>query len=114
MKELIQMKCSPCRVGAPLLSEKEILQFLSQTPGWKLVEENNIKRLRRVYTFEDFMQALAFTNRVGELAETEGHHPTLETAWGTTTVTWWTHKINGLHQNDFIMAAKSDDIYTVL
>lgn len=111
MKELVQMKCSPCRIGAPSLPEKEISQFLSQLPGWKLLDESGIKRIQRLYTLENFIQALAFTNKVGELAEAEGHHPTLETAWGTTTVTWWTHKINGLHQNDFIMAAKTDDIY---
>ena len=114
MKKLVQMKCSPCCMGDPTVPDKEISQFLSQLPGWKLLDESGIKRIQRVYTLENFIQALAFTNKVGELAEAEGHHPTLETAWGTTTVTWWTHKINGLHQNDFIMAAKTDDIYQEL
>lgn len=111
MKELVEMNCSPCRIGAPSLTDKEITQFISKLQEWKLVDENDVKRIQRVYTFDDFMQALAFTNKVGESAEKEGHHPVLETAWGETTVTWWTHKISGLHQNDFIMAAKTDDIY---
>ena len=114
MKALVQLKCSPCRIGAPTVPDKEISQFLSQLPGWKLVEESNIKRIQRVFTFNDFIQALAFTNKVGELAESEGHHPALETTWGTTTVTWWTHMIGGLHKNDFIMAAKTDDLFQAL
>ena len=114
MKELVQMKCSPCRIGAPTVPDKEISQFLSQRPGWKLADESDIKRIQRAYTFDDFVQALAFTNKVGEVAEAEGHHPTLETAWGEVIVTWWTHKIKGLHQNDFIMAAKTDRIYQAL
>lgn len=114
MKELVQMKCSPCRIGAPTLSDKEISQFLSQRPGWKLVDESDIRQIQRAYTFDDFVQALAFTNKVGEVAEAEGHHPTLETTWGEVIVIWWTHKIMGLHQNDFIMAAKTDHIYQAL
>ena len=69
------------------------------------------KRLRRVFSFDDFAQALEFTNRVGALAEEEGHHPALLTEWGRTTVTWWTHKIRGLHRNDFVMAAKTAVLY---
>ena len=111
MKELVKMKCSPCCMGDPTVPDKDISRFLSQLPGWKLLDESGIKRIQRVYTLENFIQALAFTKKVGELAEAEGHHPTLETAWGTITVTWWTHMIKGLHQNDFIMAAKTDDIY---
>ena len=75
------------------------------------VELDGIKRLRRVFAFDDFAQALEFTKKVGELAEEEGHHPALLTEWGGTTVTWWTHKITGLHRNDFIMAAKTNELY---
>jgi len=82
-----------------------------QVPAWEIVERDGIKRLERVFTFDTFVQALAFTNKVGELAEEEGHHPALLTEWGKVTVTWWTHKIKGLHQNDFIMAAKTDQAY---
>jgi 4a-hydroxytetrahydrobiopterin dehydratase len=72
------------------------------------VEHKGIKRLERTFKFKDFAQALAFTNKVGELAESEGHHPAILTEWGKVTVAWWTHKIKGLHQNDFAMAAKTD------
>jgi 4a-hydroxytetrahydrobiopterin dehydratase len=69
------------------------------------------KRLRRVLSFDDFAQALEFTKKAGELADEEGYHPALLTEWGRTTVTWWTHKIKGLHRNDFVMAAKTDELY---
>ena len=114
MKQLVSMNCSPCRAGSPTLPDKEISQFLSQIPEWKLVDRDDILRIRRSFSFKDFVTALAFTNKVGEVAEAEGHHPSLETAWGEVTVTWWTHTIKGLHQNDFIMAAKTDGIYQAL
>jgi len=83
----------------------------TQVPQWVLVEREGIQRLERVFSFSDFARALAFTNAVGVLAEEEGHHPALLTEWGRVTVTWWTHKIRGLHQNDFIMAAKTDELH---
>ena len=92
------------------MSAEEIAELQPQVPDWQLVEVDGIKRLQRVFSSEDFAQALAFSNKVGELAEAEGHHPALLTEWGRTTVTWWTHKIRGLHRNDFIMAAKTDQI----
>ena len=76
------------------------------------MEQDGIKRLERVFKFPDFAQALAFTDKVGELAEAEGHHPAILTEWGKVTVTWWTHKVKGLHRNDFIMAAKTDPLYS--
>ena len=79
-----------------------------EVPGWRIVEREGIERLERVFAFPDFVKALAFTNRVGALAEEEGHHPALLTEWGRVTVTWWTHTIRGLHRNDFVMAAKTD------
>jgi 4a-hydroxytetrahydrobiopterin dehydratase len=93
------------------VTDEEIAELHPQVPDWALVEENGIKRLRRVFEFDDFAQALAFTNEVARAAEEEGHHPALLTEWGRTTVTWWTHKIRGLHRNDFVMAAKTDDLY---
>jgi 4a-hydroxytetrahydrobiopterin dehydratase len=111
MAELTQMKCVACRRDAPRVTEAEIAEFLPQTPEWEIVERENIKRLERVFKFDDFSQALSFTNKVGELAEAEGHHPALLTEWGRVTVTWWTHKIRGLHRNDFIAAAKTDQLY---
>ena len=111
METLTQMKCVACREDAPTLTDAEIADFHRHVGGWEIVKLDGIKRLRRVFSFGDFAQALEFTNKVGELAEEEGHHPALLTEWGRTTVTWWTHKIKGLHRNDFIMAAKTDELY---
>ena len=111
MAELTQMKCVACRRDAPRVTDAEIAEYLPQTPQWEIVERENIKRLERAFKFDDFPQALSFTNKVGELAEAEGHHPALLTEWGRVTVTWWTHKIRGLHRNDFIAAAKTDQLY---
>ena len=93
------------------MTEAEIAELHPQIPTWEIVERDGIKRLEKVYKFDNFVDALAFTNKVGELAEEEGHHPAILTEWGKVTVTWWTHKIRGLHQNDFIMAAKTDQLY---
>lgn len=111
MESLVQMKCTACRGGEPTVTDEEIAELHPQVPDWQTVERSGIKRLERVFKFRDFVQALAFTVRVGELAEAEGHHPALLTEWGRVTVTWWTHKIRGLHRNDFIMAAKTDGLY---
>jgi len=108
---LVEDRCEACRVGAPRVTKEEIEKFAPQIPEWKIVELDGIKRLERSFAFPDFAQALAFTNRVGEIAEQEGHHPDLLTEWGKVTVTWWSHKIKGLHRNDFIMAAKTDALY---
>jgi len=101
-------KCVACRRDAPTVTDAEIAELHAQVPEWELVEVEGVKRLRREFAFEDFAQALAFTDAVGALAEEEGHHPALLTEWGRVTVSWWTHKIRGLHRNDFIMAAKTD------
>jgi 4a-hydroxytetrahydrobiopterin dehydratase len=108
MAELQQMKCTACEVGAPTVTDEEIAEFHPQVPEWELKEIDGIKRLERAFKFRNFRQALAFTNQVGEIAEEEGHHPAILTEWGRVTVTWWTHKIKGLHRNDFIMAARTD------
>ncbi len=111
MEPLSQKSCVACRRGAPKVTEEEKAELLPQVPGWALVERDGIERLERVYRFKAFARGLSFTNKVGELAETEGHHPALLTEWGKVTVTWWTHKIKGLHRNDFIMAAKTDQLF---
>jgi 4a-hydroxytetrahydrobiopterin dehydratase len=105
------MRCVACRRDAPTVTEDEIVEFHPQVSDWELVEDDGVKKLRRVFSFGDFAEALRFTNAVGAVAEEEGHHPALLTEWGRTTVTWWTHKIRGLHRNDFIMAAKTDELY---
>ena len=109
-EELTQKKCSACSGDSSPVSESEIKQLKPQIPDWDIKDENGELRLQRSFKFPDFKQALAFTQQVGEKAEEEGHHPALLTEWGKVTVTWWTHAINGLHENDFIMAAKSDRI----
>jgi 4a-hydroxytetrahydrobiopterin dehydratase len=101
-------RCVACRADAPAVSEAEIAALQLQISDWRIVEREGIRRLERVFAFGDFAQALAFTNRVGALAEAEAHHPALLTEWGRVTVTWWTHAIHGLHRNDFVMAAKTD------
>ena len=111
MTTLEGMRCVACRKGEPTVTDEEIAEFQPQVPEWQVVERDAIKRLERVFKFPNFASALAFTNRVGKLAEEEGHHPAILTEWGRVTVTWWTHKIKGLHRNDFIMAAKTDGLY---
>jgi 4a-hydroxytetrahydrobiopterin dehydratase len=111
MEKLAQMHCVACLKDAPTVTAAEIAELHPQVADWEIVAPDGIKRLERIFAFDDFAQALKFTNRVGELAEGEGHHPALLTEWGRTTVTWWTHKIHGLHRNDFIMAAKTDGLF---
>jgi 4a-hydroxytetrahydrobiopterin dehydratase len=111
MSSLGDFRCVPCRGGEPVLTDEEIADLRPQVPEWVVSEVDGIRHLERVFKFKNFIQALEFTNRVGALAEEEGHHPALLTEWGRVTVTWWTHKIKGLHRNDFIMAAKTDQLY---
>ena len=108
MQDLRQSSCIPCRGGVPPLTDAEIAKLKPQAPEWRVVEREGIKRLERTFKFENFRDALAFANRVGELAEREQHHPDLHVAWGKVVVETWTHKIRGLHANDFILAAKAD------
>lgn len=110
MSSLSTERCVACRGDAPRLTEAEIAALLPEVAGWTVVTHDGIARLERVLRFPDFAQGLAFTNRVGALAEAEGHHPALLTEWGRVTVTWWTHAIRGLHRNDFIMAARTDQL----
>ena len=110
MEQLSQQVCVPCRGGDPVLSDEEVARLLAQVPGWEAQELDGVRRLRRLYRFKNFAQALEFTDRVGQIAEAAGHHPAILTEWGRVTVTWWTHAIKGLHKNDFIMAARTDEI----
>lgn len=111
MATLNEEKCVACRSDAPKLSDSEIARLKPETPEWQVLVEDDIPRLSRVFTFKNFAEALLFTQKVGELAESEGHHPAILTEWGLVTVSWWSHKIRGLHRNDFIMAAKTDSLY---
>ena len=111
MTELSRERCTACRRDSPSVSEEEISALHPQTSKWELIDRNGVPKLDRVFRFSDFAQALDFTNRIGELAEEEGHHPRLTTEWGRVRVSWWTHKIRNLHRNDFVMAAKTDVLY---
>jgi 4a-hydroxytetrahydrobiopterin dehydratase len=106
MENLASKSCVPCRGGIPPLSEAEAARHLAGTPGWRL--EQRSTRLERRYEFEDFVAAMKFVNRVADLAEEQGHHPDIAIHWNTVDLLLWTHKIGGLHENDFILAAKID------
>lgn len=110
MTQLANERCVACNRDAPRLSAQELEELQPQIPEWEVVEEDGIPRLRRQFKTADFAQALELTDRIGALAEAEGHHPALLTEWGRVTVTWWTHKIRGLHRNDAIAAARTDGI----
>jgi 4a-hydroxytetrahydrobiopterin dehydratase len=110
MTHLAGKTCEACRIGAPLVTQAEINEFMPQLQGWKIVEIEGIKRLQKAFKFNNFADALAFTDKIGALCEQENHHPSILTEWGKVTVTWWSHKIKGLHVNDFIMAAKTDEL----
>ncbi len=111
MRTLSAERCVACRRDSPRVTAAEIAELRAEVPDWQLLERDGVARLERVFHFPSFADALAFTNRVGALAEEEGHHPALLTEWGQVTVAWWTHKIRGLHRNDFIMAAKTDRLF---
>lgn len=106
---LSEKNCVPCQGGIPPLGLEEAEQLLAQTPGWSLIQEG--KRLERRFTFKNFAAALEFVNRVGGIAESEGHHPDIGFGWGYANVVYYTHKIGGLHENDFVMAAKTNGLY---
>lgn len=111
MVKLSEISCEACKADANKLSEKEISDQISQLPEWSVAEEANINKLRKTFKFKNFVEALAFTNKVGALAEEHGHHPDILTEWGKVTVTWWSHKIKGLHQLDFVLALKTNNIF---
>jgi len=106
MEGLASKSCAPCRGGIPALTPAEADRFRSGVPGWSL--EENATRLHRRYEFRDFVEAMKFVNRVADVAEREGHHPDIAIHWNKVDLVLWTHKIGGLHENDFILAAKVD------
>jgi 4a-hydroxytetrahydrobiopterin dehydratase len=106
---LVQKNCTPCRGGIPPLTKEEAEEFLGQVPGWELLD--GAHRIQRKFRFRDFKDALAFVQQVGQIAETEGHHPDICFGWGNATVSLQTKKIKGLHENDFIMASKIEKLF---
>jgi len=108
MSELAAASCEACKAGVPALSMEDAQTLLQEVPGWEIVTQEAAPVLVRRFRFKDFATALAFTNDVGAMAEQENHHPDLLTRWGEVEVSWYTHKIAGLHRNDFICAARTD------
>ena len=109
MSELAERQCVPCRGGVPPMKGEQINEMSSQLPDWQVVNEHH---LQRNYRFKDFRESLNFVNRVGELAEEQGHHPDICFGWGKADITIWTHKIDGLTESDFVLAAKIDKLHT--
>jgi 4a-hydroxytetrahydrobiopterin dehydratase len=107
MAELADLQCVPCRGGVPPLQGQEIEKLLHQLVGWQVVTQHH---LQKTYHFKDFRESLEFVNKVGELAESQGHHPDICFGWGKADVTIWTHKIDGLTESDFVLAAKIDKL----
>ncbi|MDP2562684.1 4a-hydroxytetrahydrobiopterin dehydratase [Psychrobium sp. 1_MG-2023] len=110
MMSLSQATCEACQADAPQVTDQELAELIAMIPDWTPITVDGVMQLQREYKFKNFKLALAFTNKLGELAEAEFHHPGILTEWGKVTVTWWTHAIGGLHRNDFIMAAKTDEL----
>lgn len=113
MVELYDMASSPPKMGGTPLESSEIDHYLQEVPDWEVIDVDGVKQLTRQFKFKNFLEALEFTNKVGDLAEQEDHHPAILTEWGKVSITWWTHAVKGLHLNDFICAAKTDRIFSV-
>ena len=111
MNPLSREKCEHFGNTAAKLDHTEIVDLLRQLPSWNLVSKDGVDHLEKTFSFKNFRQALEFTVKVGDLADEVDHHPAILTEWGRTTVTWWTHSLNGLQRNDFIMSAKTDSLY---
>ncbi|BBA79477.1 putative pterin-4-alpha-carbinolamine dehydratase [cyanobacterium endosymbiont of Rhopalodia gibberula] len=110
MSNLTKQELEACSADTPSVVPEEVKQLKKQISDWHVVEKQGQLKLEKLYKFPDFQQAISFTKAIGDLAELEGHHPALLTEWGKVTVSWWTHDIAGLHKNDYIMAAKTDEI----
>jgi 4a-hydroxytetrahydrobiopterin dehydratase len=110
MTKLTEKHCEPCEGDFPAMTREQAGDLMEHVPGWELAEDG--KTLSRTYTFKDFKDALAFTNLIGELAESEGHHPVITLSWGEVVVSLSTHSIGGLAENDFILAAKTNELQT--
>ncbi|MCS7184633.1 MAG: 4a-hydroxytetrahydrobiopterin dehydratase [bacterium] len=111
MQEFKNLKCTPCRGDEPPLNDEKINELLSNLPNWSVTEYKGVKVLERDFKFKDFLTTLDFVNKIAKISEEMGHHPEITFTWGKASIRWWTHKIRGLHLNDFIMAAKTSDIY---
>lgn len=114
MSAFIKEHCEACDKNATKVSKREITTLLTSLPHWKVERIDNIDQLSRSFTFKNFKLAMDFSNKIATLAEEEFHHPAILTEWGKVTIRWWSHSLQGLHKNDFIMASKTSDIFTSL
>jgi len=114
MSDLARERCSACEPGAPAVTGEERAQLLERLPGWTVRYENDVPVLVRLFVCADFAAALRFANAIGAMADAEDHHPRLVVEWGRVEVSWWTHTIDGLHRNDFILAARTDALAQTL
>jgi len=111
---LRELKCQACRPGTPALTLEECEHFLKQLTDWQLLNQFGIAQIQKAYQCANFSQALELTNAIGAIAEMNDHHPLIMLEWGRVTVNWWTHSVNGLHLNDFVMAVKTDEVAQAL
>lgn len=111
MLNLAAAQCAPCRKDEPCLADNEIADLMVHVPQWKLAARDGIPFIERQFKFKNFAEALAFVNKLAAVAEEQDHHPLLIVEWGSVVVQWWTHTVKGLCRNDFIMAAKTDEIF---
>lgn len=111
MSHLNEQKCVACRPDAPKATPEEIEQYLPMIPEWELLEVDGVQQLKRSYSFSQYKETLAMVNAIADISEEEGHHPVMHFEFRQLTVSWWSHKIKGLHVNDFVMAAKCDQLY---
>jgi len=111
MENLAKVKCEPCRIGAPQLTSEQISEYNQIIPEWVVVQDEHVNKLERYFKTKDYTTTIKFVNAIAEIANSEDHHPVLLAEFSSVTVWWWTHKIKGLHLNDFIMAAKTDEIF---
>lgn len=111
MNDLSHERCIHPQRGTPPLSRQEIDQWMPLLPGWELIEIDGITRLQQTFRFKNYLRLLEFAQQLGTRAEEQDHHPRMIVEWGKITIQWWTHTVNGLHRNDFIMAAVTDKLF---
>lgn len=110
MTKLLKETCSACEIGAPLVPYDQQIELLKDLDGW-IIDNSDISKLVKEFNFNNYEQSIKFTNLIADLAESQDHHPKITLEWGRVYIEWWSHKIQGLHMNDFICAAKSDNIF---
>ena len=109
MSDLSSNTCEACRIDAPKVSDDEANTLLKEIDNWDLIHKE-VKQLKKTFNFSSYKESVDFSNKIAKMADREDHHPTIILEWGKVTVVWWSHKIKGLHKNDFICAAKTDQL----